>query len=116
MTATNNENEIKRPMSMQPRRLGSISPMEISGSNNAKAFVDLRRRYENSFAEAARDAGEPDPVNENEAFECETANVSFQRDAEREMSQQEGASQLSSLSEGGELDEDEDENEGDDER
>jgi hypothetical protein len=43
----------ERPMSLQSSVLGRVPPMDIDGSNNAKAFIELRRRYESAFSEAA---------------------------------------------------------------
>ena len=53
MTATNNENEIKRPTSPQASVSGRVPTQLKNKSNDVDELVELRRRYENTFAEAA---------------------------------------------------------------
>ena len=48
----------ERPMSLQSSVLGRVPPMEIDESNNAKAFIELRRRYESALSEAALACGQ----------------------------------------------------------
>jgi len=53
MTATNNENEIKRPTSPQASVSARVPTQLKNKSNDVDELVELRRRYENTFAEAA---------------------------------------------------------------
>ena len=52
MTATNYENEIKRPTSPQASVSGRVPTQLKNKSNDVDELVELRRRYENTFEEA----------------------------------------------------------------